>query len=139
MADHGFKIVLGNNNIRRVGIRYEKFNSEKKLLKIFAKGSGGFTFTDGGAGFDISVNVHNLGYIPIFQLFCQTYDVNTNSEFLDYSIVPILNRFVGGAVFDRYYTTMSATELRFAGGSFGGDSAVHTLNYYYIIYYDPQV
>ena len=138
MADHGFKIVLGNHDIRDVGIRYQKFNSEKKLLKIFAQGTGQVTLNNDGAGFDVQINAHDLGYAPQYIIYSQYYDVNTGLKVSEYIRVPYHLSLVGGAVYAVITPVNSSTELRLQGSSYDGLGGSYILLYSYIIYYNPE-
>ena len=136
--NYGLKVTLPGINVGSAGLKDLLFHSKYPLLKIQSKGSGSVNLTDGGAGFNIVVATHNLGYQPLFFLFSTYYDSFSNAMVNNYRRMPLAVRSSGGLLREYYTPTVNTTQLLYSGSTAGGDGLTHTINYYYVIYYEPQ-
>lgn len=136
--DYGIKISLPGVDVNSAGIKDLIFHSKYPMLKMKAFGSGSLSFTDGGAGFDVLLLTHSLGYNPMFFLWSTYYDAFANAMVTSYRRMPLRERSAGGVIQHRYHPSVSTTELRYAGSTTGGDGASHTINYYWVLYYEPE-
>lgn len=138
MGDYGIKISKPGADVKTAGLKDLYFHSKYPMLKILAYGSGSLSFTDGGAGFDVTLYTHSLGYSPQVFLWSTYYDPFTNAMVTTYQRMPLRARSAGGVIQERYQPVVDSTTLKYQGSTTGGDGASHTINYYWIIYYDPQ-
>lgn len=136
--DYGVKISVPGVDVKTAGLKDLLLHSKYPFQKIKASGGGSFSFTDGGAGFDVLIYTHSLGYKPQFYLFSTYYDSFLNTMITSYERMPMRIRSAGGVIQLRYHPTVSTTELRYAGGTFGGDAASHTIDYFWFLYYEPE-
>jgi len=138
MADYGIKISLPGKDVLSVGLKDLIFHSKYPMLKIKTSGSGSLSFTDGGAGFDVLLLTHSLGYKPMFYLLSTYYDSLSNAMVTSYERMPFRARSAGGVIQLNYFPSVSTTEFRYSGSTMGGDGASHTINYYWFLYYEPE-
>ena len=136
--DYGVKISLPGKEVLTAGLKDLIFHSKYPMLKMKAFGSGSLSFTDGGAGFDVLLLTHSLGYKPMFFLWSTYYDPFLNTLVTTYRRMPLRERSAGGVIQQRYHPSVTTTEFRYAGSTIGGDAASHTINYYWVLYYEPE-
>lgn len=136
--DYGIKISRPNVDVKTAGLKDLFLHSKYPFLKIKAIGYGSTSFTDGGAGFNVLLHTHSLGYNPIAYVYSQRYDSFLNTMITDYERMPVYERSAGGLIQQKYAVTVSTTELRFSGGTFGGSGGSKTINYFWVVYFDPE-
>lgn len=114
-------------------------HSSYPVLKIKEIGTGSITYTHDGASTEVTVATHDLGYIPIFMFLTQWYNIDSDALETSYRVAPFFDWLVGGAVVTRARPYATTTQLKYEVGSYTGSGEVSTtLNYIYVIYYDPD-
>lgn len=136
--DYGIKISLPGKDVKSVGIKDLILSSKYPLLKMVAYGSGSLSYTDGGAGFDVLLYTHNLGYNPTWLLYSQYYDSLANTLVTSFEKMPYAVRNASFSQEFRFIPTVSTTEFRYTGSSFGGSGGSKTISYYWFLYYEPE-
>lgn len=136
--DYGVKISLPGKDVKTVGIKDLIFHSKYPMLKFKVTGSGSLSFTDGGAGFDVLLFTHSLGYKPIFFLWSTYYDPFGNVMINDFERMPVSLNSAGGLIRMNYAPEVTTTEFRYKGSTTGGSGGSKTINYYWSLYYEPE-
>lgn len=136
--DYGVKISLPGTDVTTAGLKDLIFHSKYPFLKMKAVGSGSLSYTDGGAGFDVLLYTHSLGYKPLWVLYSQYYDSLANTLVTRFERMPFAVRNASFSQEFRFIPTVDTTEFRYTGGSFGGSGGSKTINYYWIVYYEPE-
>lgn len=137
--NYGVKISKPGVDVVNAGLKDLYFHSNNPLLKIYDIVSGSTSLTDGGAGFNVQVTQHSLGYEPKAELWAAYYDPFLNTEISEYELMPLTERSSGGVIGMFYTVSKDSSEIRFLGETYGGDSASHTINYYCVVYYDEDL
>jgi len=139
MADYGIKISKPGKDVLTCGIEDLIYYSKYPLLKIKSTGTGTITYDHDDASNDVLVATHSLGYIPIFTFLTQWYDIDGDAKSTTYRHAPFYDSLAGGAVVTRARPYASTTELRYEVGSYTGSGITSiSLDYIYVIYYDPD-
>ena len=138
MSDYGVKIAKSGYSVTDTDNRLI-FKSSYPLLKILAHGTGTLTLSGGGGS--KTVYTHNLGYKPMFYVWVTYIDPNTGSEVAKHRLCS-WQYYTGLQRYD-YYDAQATTSLitlsidtsatLFIVGGTGTD----TLEYNYVVYYDP--
>lgn len=138
MSDHGIKWTKGAD-VSTAGLKDLLIHSSFPLLKIKEIGTGSVTYEHDGTGTDQLVVDHGLSYTPLYRFLMQKYDIDAAAKSNDYYPMPMLDTLVGGAIYFSGRSYIDGTELRIAVDSFDGEGEESiTLNYLYIVYYDPD-
>lgn len=136
--DYGVKISVLDVDVADAELNELILNSNFPLLKIFDIVSDSTSLTDTGAGFDITVATHNLGYRPRYYLYATYYDPFSDVEITDYESMPLTVMSAGGVIGMFYVADADTSTISFSGETFGGDSSSHNIYYYCVIYYDED-
>jgi len=108
------------------------YHSNYPLLKIFQHGTGTLTLS-GGVG-SKTIYTHDLGYKPFFYVWINYIDIITGSE-VEKLRMCSWREYYGLGVWNKYYAyaTTATIELVVSSAYAGNE----TLDYIYVIYYDP--
>ena len=138
MRDYGVKIAKPGFDARTTGLNNLVFNSSYPLLKIKQKGQGTATLTNNSTA-DSLVTIHNLGYQPLFRFSIQWYDIDLDAKDSSYRSAPFLESLSNGSVNFKARPYTDNVGLRLQLASSGVSAGTHTLQYYYVIYYDQDI
>jgi len=136
MGDYGIKIAKSGYNYID-GDRRLIYNSKYPLLKIKDVGSGTLTLSSHAGS--KTVYTHSLGYTPMFYLWISYLDTSSGSEVNKYRMCS-WSEYLGVQVSSYYdaWTTTTTLELSvYTGGYLYGGSPTATLDYIYVVFYDP--
>ena len=134
MTDYGIKISKPGFDVKTAGFGDLIFHSDYPVLKIKSQGTGQITYTHDGAGNDILVETHDLGYEPLFSFMSQWYDIDSSIKRDSFRQAPFIDTLVGGSIYSDVRPYVSDTELRFSVASFdGGGSESVTRDFSYFI------
>ncbi len=136
--DFGLKMSFPGVDVKTAGLDNLLIDSRFPVLKIKNSGGGSFTLTDSFGSVDQFVYTHNLGYKPLVDIYAQTYDPASNTTETRFRKLPYAFGNASRTIYASYNFTVSTTELRITAATLGGDGLTHTLQYYYILYYDPE-
>jgi hypothetical protein len=139
MSDYGLKWAKDGVAVETAEIHELIINSSNPMLKIKEIGTGTINYTHDGAPTDVLVADHDLDYEPIFIVYTQWFNIDTDSKETTYRQAPFIDSLVGGSVYFVAKPYVNDTELRYTVNSFtGSGSESVSLKYLYIIYYDPD-
>lgn len=131
MGNYGVKIAKEGYDYDD-GDRRLIFNSIYPLLKIKAIGTGTITLS-GGAG-SKTVYTHSLGYMPFFYVWINYVDISSGSE-VEKLRMCSWSEYAGLGVSSKYdaYATTSIIGIDI----YTAHGGTETLNYVYVVFYDP--
>jgi len=131
MGNYGVKIAKAGYGYTD-GDRRLIYNSTFPLLKIKASGAGTLTLV-GGAG-SKTVVTHSLNYLPFFYVWINYLDIVSGTE-IEKLRMCSWSGYAGLGVSSYYHAwaTNSTIELS-VDTTFGG---TETLDYTYVVFYDP--
>lgn len=127
----GFGITDGDNDLI--------LNTKYPLLKIKHSGTGTITLSGGSA--TKTVVTHSLNYKPMFYLWVTYIDSSTGSEVAKHRMCS-WTEYLGLQVYDYYLASATTTTITLNVDtsntlSIVGGSGTDTLEYVYVVYYDP--
>lgn len=139
MADYGWKVSRAGVDVKSAGLKDLLFHSGYPMLKEKASGSGSFTMEINGAGADVLLYTHSLGYNPLFMVYARYYDVWSSAVTTNYYRMPIAGGSAGGVYYYNFTPYVNTTQLRFTCDALdGGSPADVTIYYYYFVWYEPE-
>jgi len=139
MANYGIKMSKPGKDVKTAGLKDLIFLSTKPVLKIKQSGTGSISYTHDGSSNDILVATHSLGYIPMFMLMMQWYNIETDTKETSYRAAPFTDKLVSGSIYFDARAYANTTQLRLSVGSYNGNgSSSISLDFLYSIYYDPE-
>jgi len=138
MGNYGAKISKTGYNIDD-GDRRLILNSSYPLLKIKDSGTGTITLSAGAAS--KTVVTHSLGYKPMFYVWITYIDPNTGSEVAKHRMCSWMY-YAGLQRSDVYLAQATTTTVTLsidtsATLAIVGGTGTDTLEYNYVVYYDP--
>jgi len=138
MGNYGVKIAKDGYGVDD-GDRRLVLNSAYPLLKVKHSGTGSITLS-GGVG-SATLVTHNLGYKPMFYVWTTYINPNTGSEVAKYRLCSWMY-YTGLQRYDVYRATSTTTIVSLsidtsATLSIVGGTGTDTLEYIYVVYYDP--
>lgn len=138
MGNYGVKIAKAGYDYDD-GDRRLIYNSANPMLKMMATGTGTLTLS-GGNGTK-TVYTHSLGYKPMFYLWITYIDPDTGSEVAKYTKCSWMY-YCGLQTYDYYIADASTTLITLtvstaATLAIAGGTGTDTLDYFYVVYYDP--
>jgi hypothetical protein len=137
--DYGIKISKPGVDVKTAGLGDIILHSGYPTLKIKASGVGSIEYTNDGSETDILVITHNLGYVPLFFFQTEWYNLDLAEKASSYIAAPCFDGIYADlgitASYKPYATT---TALRYAVNTYDGNGGTFTLNYIYVVYYDPD-
>ena len=127
----GFDITDGDNDL--------VLNTKYPMLKVAFSGTGTMTLSGGYA--TKTVVTHSLNYKPMFYLWITYIDSSTGSEVTKHRMCS-WQEYLGLGVSDYYYAYTDTTTLKLYVDtsntlSIVGGTGTDTLEYVYVVYYDP--
>lgn len=138
MTNHGLKIAKPGFDAKTAGLNNLIFHSSYPLLKIKQQGRGLITYTNDTAGTEIVVALHNLGYQPLFRFMTQWYNIDLAQKEDTFRNAPFFDTLSSGAVNFVARPYVDDVGLRYKVSSFDGNGGTFALEFFYIIYYDPD-
>lgn len=131
MGNYGIKIAKAGYDYDD-GDRRLIYNSTYPLLKMMAHGTGTLTLSSGSGS--KTLYTHNLGYEPFFYVWINYIDPVTGTE-IEKLRMCSFSEYIGLGVSSNYdaWTTTTTLELDVYTG-YGGSQ---TLDYVYVVFYDP--
>ena len=138
MSDFGIKIAKPGYSKDSADNRLI-FKSSYPLLKMLAHGTGTLTLS-GGIG-SKTIYTHSLGYKPMFYVWITYIDPNTGSEVVKRRLCS-WSYYTGLQRRDKYVATASTSLISLfvdtaATLAIIGGTGTDTLEYNYVVYYDP--
>lgn len=136
MGNYGVKIA-------KTGYSYSDgdnrliYNSKYPLLKMKAHGTGTLTLSSGGGS--KTVYTHSLGYTPFFYVWITYISTSTGNEVVKYRLCS-WSEYVGLQMSDYYDAWATSTTIELSvltNPSVYGGSGTATLDYVYVVFYDP--
>lgn len=138
MSDYGLKWTDGTD-VSTANLEDLVISSGHPCLKFADIDTGSITYTHDGGTTDNLIATHNLGYEPLFIVLTQWFNIDTDSKETSYRKAPFIDTLSNGSIYFDARTYVSTTELRYSVRSYTGSGTESvTLNYIYIIYYDPD-
>ena len=139
MTDYGIKVSKPGSDAKTASLGDLIFHSDYPVLKIKSQGTGQITYTHDGAGNDILVDTHDLGYQPLFSFMSQWYDIDASVKRNSFRQAPFIDTLSSGSISCDIRPYVNNTQLRFSASSFDGMGTESvTLDFIYFIYYDPE-
>lgn len=108
------------------------YNSSYPLLKQMTHGTGTITLSSGSA--NKTIYTHNLGYKAMAYVYINYIDINTGTE-VEKLRMCSWRDYAGLGVWSKYHAYSTTTAILLAVSS--GYSGSETLDYIYVVYYDP--
>lgn len=137
--DYGIKMSKAGVNVKTAGLKDLILHSGYPTLKIKASGTGSISYTNDSSATDNLVVTHNLGYVPLFMFQTQWYSVDSATKQTTYISAPHYDgTYADLGIFASYRPYANTTQLRYEVQSYDGNGGSITLNYIYVVYYDPD-
>lgn len=114
------------------GDRHLILNTKYPMLKIKTLGSGTITLSSGSG--TKTLYTHNLGYKPMFYVFINYVNINTGSE-IEKLRMCSWREYYGLGIWSRYYAYATTNTIELS--VYTVYSGSETLDYIYVVYYDP--
>lgn len=136
MANYGIKLTKAGYDYDD-GDRRLIYNSTYPLLKIKAVGAGTLGLSSGAGS--KTLYTHSLGYVPFFYVWCTYISTSDGSLVSEYKLLS-WSIYAGLQVSDYYdaWATTTTIELNVSTNpSIYGGTGSDTLNYIYVVFYDP--
>lgn len=138
MGDYGIKIAKAGYNYDD-GDKRLVLNSSYPLLKIKHSGTGSITLSAGVGS--ATLVTHSLGYKPMFYVWTTFIDPNSGSEVAKHRLCSWMY-YTGLQRYDSYIAAASTTTVGLgintnATFQIVGGTGTDTLEYIYVVYYDP--
>jgi hypothetical protein len=138
MGNYGVKIAKAGYGYSE-GDNRLVYNSKYPLLKMKAHGTGTLTLS-GGAG-SKTVYTHSLGYAPFFYVWISYIDTATGNEVAKKRLCS-WSEYLGLQRSDVYIATSDASTVELVVDTSAtydiiGGSGTATLDYVYVVFYDP--
>lgn len=136
MGNYGVKIAKAGYSYDD-GDRRLVYNSNYPLLKIKAHGTGTLTLSSGAGS--KTVYTHSLGYSPFFYVWISYISTSTGNEVTKKKLCSWAE-YVGLQVSDTYIATSNSSTIELSvntNPSIYGGSGSATLDYVYVVFYDP--
>lgn len=131
MGDYGIKIAKEGKSITG-GDNGLIFHSQYPLLKIKGSGSGTITLSSGSGS--KTIYSHSLGYKPMFYVWINYVDINTGSE-IEKLRMCSWREYYGVQTWSRYYAYATTTTIELS--VYTAYTGSETLDYIYVVFYDP--
>lgn len=137
--DYGIKVSKPSVNVKSAGLKDLILHSSYPTLKIKASGSGSINYTNDSTAVDQLVVTHNLGYTPLFMFMTEWYSLDSATKQSTYISAPHYDGvYADLGLFASYRPYANTTQLRYKVQSYDGNGGSITLNYIYVVYYDPD-
>jgi len=138
MGNYGVKIAKAGYNYDD-GDRRLVLNTAYPFLKIKSSGTGSITLS-GGVG-SATIVTHNLNYKPMFYVWTTYINPDTGSKVAKYHLCS-WTYYAGLQVSDYYIAEATTTTITLSIDTSAtlwivGGTGTDTLEYIYVVYYDP--
>jgi len=138
MSDYGLKWTDGTD-VSTAELKNLVISSGHPCLKFADIGTGSITYTHDGGETDGLIATHSLNYEPLFVVYTQWFNIDTDSKETSYRKAPFIDTLLNGSNYFDARTYVNNTQLRYSVNSYTGSGTESiTLNYVYVIYYDPD-
>jgi hypothetical protein len=133
MGNYGIKIA-------KSGYSYDDgdenlvLNSEYPMLKIKGSGSGTLTLSSGGG--TKTIYTHDLNYKPMFYVWINYLDIDSGDKIEKLKMCS-WRGYQGLGVWSSYYAYATTTTIELSVYTAHTDPGNETLDYNYVVYYDP--
>lgn len=139
MGDFGLKISKPGFNVGTAGLGDLIMQSNFPILKVQSEGTGSISVPNDGATHNVTVGTHSLGYQPLFSFQTQWFDLDSGTLATTYISAPYYDGNYADLGIQAFYKPVAGTStLDYYVSTFDGSGGTNTLNYKYVIYYDPD-
>ena len=130
MGNYGVKIAKSGYNYTD-GDKNLILNTAYSFLKIKGSGTGSIILSSGVG--NKTVYTHNLGYKPMFYVWMEYIDYD--GSHIQKKRMTSWRDYLGLGVWNKFYTTATTTVISMS--IYSGFTGNETLDYVYVVYYDP--
>ena len=126
IAENGYGVDDGDKRL--------VYNSSYPLLKILQHGTGTLSIDSVTGSGSKTIYTHSLGYKPMFYVWVNYVNIDTGAE-IEKLRKCSWREYYGVGVWNRYYAYTTTTTLELEVETVW--AGAKTLDYIYVIYYDP--